>query len=142
MLNELSDLQESDESVWHVNLCFSIETRSEADGELVHKEYKFSYAKEWDKWTFQEYHEERTADTRRMTDRNWTRSRHIVWSDVHETRTIDVPPEVADKLAEATGKDVTIQVPRGSIDDTRYETVREATAGETEDSAETVPSDD
>jgi hypothetical protein len=128
MLNELSGLQSSDESIWHVNMSFEIETRCEESGELVHKTYTFSYAKEWDKWTFQEYHEERTPDTTRITDRNWTRSRHILWSDVSETPTIDVPPEVADALAKATGAEsVTIQVPVGGINENEYETIKEAT---------------
>lgn len=127
MLNELSGLQSSDETVWHIDMCFSIETRCESNGELIHKEYKFSYAREWDKWTFQEYREERTPDTTRMTDRNWSQSRHIMWNDVNETPTIDVPPEVADALAEATGAEsVTIQVPVGSFDTNECETVREA----------------
>ena len=121
MLEELSDLQESEENLWSTSMCFEFETRSEDSGELVHKEYKFSYAKEWDKWTFQEYVEKRTPDTARMSDRNWRKSRHILWSDVNETPTIDVPPEVSRKLAEATGSEsVTIQVPAGSLNEREY----------------------
>jgi len=128
MLNELSGLQSSGESVMHITMSFEIETRSEESGELVEKEYKFSYAKEWDKWTFQEYTELRTPDTTRISDRNWTRSRHILWHDVNETPTIDVPPEVADALAEATGANsVTIQVPVGGINENEYATIKEAT---------------
>lgn len=131
MLNDLSELQSSDETVWHIDMSFDIETRSKEGSELVHKTYTFGYAAEWDKWTFQEYHEERARDTREMANRDWTRSRHIVWSDVDETRTINVPPEVADALAEATGAEsITIQVPRESVNDTRYETIREAEASE------------
>lgn len=127
MLNDLSELQSSDERVWNIDLSFDIETRSESGNQLIHKTYTFGYAREWDKWTFIEYHEERAEDTKRVSDRDWRRSRHIVWSDVNETRTIDVPPEVTDALAEATGAEsVTIQVPRGSVNDTTYETVREA----------------
>lgn len=122
MLSELEDLQESDESVWCTRMSFDIETRSEDGDELVHKTYTFSYAKEWDKWTFQEYHEKRTPDTSRMSDRNWRKSRHIMWNDVNETPTIDVPPEVSKQLAMATGSEsVTIQVPAGSINDLEYE---------------------
>ena len=121
MLNELTDLQESDENLWHTNMCFEFETRSEEGDELVHKEYTFSYASEWDKWTFREYHEKRTPDTARMSDRNWRKSQHILWSDVNETPTIDVPPEVSKKLAEATGSEsVTIQVPAGSLNEREY----------------------
>jgi len=121
MLSELEDLQQSDENVWGISMSFDVETRSEDDNEIVHKVYTFSYAKEWDKWTFQEYREKRTPDTAKMSDRNWRKSRHILWSDVNETPTIDVPPEVSRKLAEATGSEsVTIQVPAGSINDRKY----------------------
>lgn len=116
MLNDLQDLQETDENLWRMNLSFDIETHSEDGNELVHKTYTFSYAREWDLWTFKEYHEERTPDTKSVTERNWTRSRHVIWQDIEETRTIDVPTEVTDALEEATGSEsVTIQVPRGSI---------------------------
>ena len=124
MLSDLQELQSSDESLWHIDLSFDIETRSEDGNELVHKTYTFSYAKGWDKWTFKEYHEERTDDTTRMSDRNWKRARHIIWQDINETRTIDVPPEVADALAEATGSEsVTIQVPVGGIDKNEYKEI-------------------
>jgi hypothetical protein len=121
MLSDLADLQESDETVSRISMSFDIETRCEESGELVEKVYTFSHAKEWDKWTFQEYEEKRTPDTTRMADRNWRKSRHILWSDVNETQTIDVPPEVSRKLAEATGSEsVTIQVPAGSLNEQEY----------------------
>jgi hypothetical protein len=121
MLNELEDLQESEESVWTTSMTFDIETRSEDGNELVHKKYVFSYAREWDKWTFSEYEEKRTPDTSRMGDRDWRQSRHIFWKDVNETPTIDVPPEVSKALADATGSEsVTIQVPFGSVQETKY----------------------
>ena len=122
MLSDLQGLQESDENVWTTAMSVEIETRSEDGDELVHKEYTFSYAKEWDKWTFQEYREKRTPDTTKMTDRNWRKARHIMWNDVNETPTIDVPPEVAQSLAEATGAEsITIQVPAGSLDEPKYD---------------------
>jgi len=122
MLSELSDLQESDESVWGIGMSFDVETRSTDGNEIVHKEYTFSYASEWDKWTFVEYREKRTQDTTRIGDRNWRESRHLMWQDVNETHTIDVPPEVSEALADATGSDsVTIQVPRGSINERTYQ---------------------
>lgn len=102
-------------------MSFDVETRSEEDGELVHKEYTFSYAREWDKWTFHEYREKRTDDTGRIGDRNWRESRHILWQDTSEAHTIDVPPEVSKALAKATGAEsVTIQVPAGSINEPSY----------------------
>lgn len=120
MLTELEELQHSSEDLWGVNLSFEIETRSEDGDELVHKEYSFSYAKEWDKWTLTEYHEKRTPDTNLMTKRNWRKARHIFWDDA-ETATIDVPPEVSKALAQATGSDsVTVQVPAGSVDEHTY----------------------
>ena len=125
MLSDLSDLQDSGESVRHIDMKFEIDTRSEEGSELVHKEYTFSYARQFDTWTFQEYREERTPDTNRMADRNWTRSRHIVWQDINETRTIDVPPEVADALAEATDSEsVSIQVPQGGFNEREYDTIK------------------
>lgn len=121
MLTELEDLQESEENLWRTSMAFEIETRSEDGNEIVHKEYKFSYAREWDKWTFQEYFERRTPDTASMGDRDWRKSRHIFWQDVNETPTIDVPPEVSKALAKATGSEsVTIQVPAGTINESKY----------------------
>lgn len=115
MLSDLSGLQESDESVQHVDLSFDVETRCEDSGEIVRKQYTFSYAEEWDKWVFTEYHEQRTPDTRRVSDRDWRRARHVMWSDINESRSISVPPEVADALSEATGADsITIQEPRSN----------------------------
>lgn len=120
MLSDLQELQESEENLWGVSLSFDIETRSQDGNEIVQKEYTFSYAKEWDKWTFQEYTEKRTPDTASMGDRNWRKAQHILWQD-GEAATIDVPPEVAKALAKATGSEsVTIQVPTGSINDHSY----------------------
>lgn len=127
MLSDLTDLQSSEESVWSIDLSFDIETRSEENDELVNRKYTFSYAEEWDKWTFKEYREERTPDEERMMERDWKRSRHVVWQD-SDVPTVEVPPEVADALAEATGADdVTIQVPTGAINEVEYEDVRQAT---------------
>lgn len=116
MLNELNELQESDERVWGTPaLSFEFETRSEDGNELIHRTYTFSYAKEWDKWTFSEFEEERTENTSRITARNWRRTRHIYWSDT-EAPTVDVPPEVTSELKEVLGHDnVVLQAP-GSID--------------------------
>jgi len=124
MLNELDDLQESDENVWTISMSFEVETRSQDGDELVHRSYTFAYAKEWDKWTFSEFHERRTPDTGLVTDRNWEQSRHIMWHDVNETPTIEVPPEVADKLQEATGAEsIVLQIPTGGIEENTYEEV-------------------
>lgn len=124
MLNELDGLQESNENVWTVSMTFDIETRSEDGGELIHREYSFSYAKEWDKWTFQEFRERRTPDNGTISDRNWQQSRHIMWNDVGETPTVEVPPEVAEKLKEATGAEsIVMQLPSGGIQENTYEEV-------------------
>lgn len=121
MLNELEELQQSEENLWRTNLSIDIETRSDDGNEIVHKEYKFSYAKEWDKWTFTEYTEKRTPDTAKMADRDWRKARHIFWNEMNETPTIDVPPEVSKALAKATGSEsITIQVPAGSLNDSEY----------------------
>lgn len=92
-------------------VSFSIETRTEDGHELVQREYTFSHAPEWDKWTFTEFEEKRTEDTDWVTDRTWRRSRHIMWHE-REAPTIDVPPEVEKKLEELLGLDeMTIQKP-------------------------------
>jgi len=81
----------------------------------------------WDKWTFSEYTEKRTAADSRVSDRNWRQSRHIMWYDVNDTPTIDVPPEVADQVAAATGSsEVVLQVPAGSVNELRTEEVYNA----------------
>lgn len=128
MLNELHDHQQSDEVVSGVSITIDIETRSSDTDELVHKVYRFGYAEEWDKWMFQEYREQRTQDVNSVYNRSWKQSRHIMWNDVNEVATIDVPPEVANKLQEATGADsVIIQIPAGGIDENNY---REVCVGE------------
>lgn len=120
MLSELEELQQSDESVWSQSMTIEIETRSKSDNELIHKEYTFSYADQFDKWMFSEYVEKRTRDTPSVTERNWRKSRHLFWQD-GEAASIDVPPEVSQSLADATGSEsVTIQTPAGSVDEQKY----------------------
>jgi hypothetical protein len=122
MIGELEELQESDEDVWQVGLSFDVETRCEESGEVVHKQYTFNYVKEWDKWVFQEYEEKRTPANERVAERDWRKARHVFWNDIGEQRSIDVPPEVSEELARATGSEsVTIQVPNGSVDETKYD---------------------
>lgn len=113
MLTELEELQESDEEIWgSTSMSFTIETRMEESDEIVERTYTFTHAEEWDKWMFQEFEEKRTDDTETVAGRNWRRTRHILWNDVNETPTIDVPPEVGQKLKEATNaENVTIQTP-------------------------------
>lgn len=112
MLEEIQDLQDSDESVSATEISITVETRSEEQSEIVRKEYTFSWAKEWDKWTFIEYNELRTSADERVIERNWRQAQHIMWTEPTDTATIDVPPEVAEELARATGADsVTIQSP-------------------------------
>lgn len=105
MLSELRELQESEEDVWgQPTVSFTIETRTEDGAELVQREYTFSRAPEWDKWMFQEFEEKRTENTDMITDRNWRRSRHILWSEP-ESPTVDVPQEVEKELEEMLGLD-------------------------------------
>lgn len=95
---------------------FEIETRDDERNELVEKVYTFSYAKQWDRWTFQEFVERRTSDTKMMKDRNWRKTRELFWHDVHETPDVEVPPEVTDRLAMATGSEsVVIQTPSEKV---------------------------
>ena len=112
MLSELDSLQSSDESVRNIDLTFDVETKSRDDSELVMKKYTFSYAEQFDTWHFHRYKEKRTPNTSRMTNRNWRTVEEIIWNDVHETQKIDVPPEVTQKLSQATGSEsITIQPP-------------------------------
>jgi hypothetical protein len=112
MLTELGDIQSSDESVEAVELSFDIETRIEEGGERVARTYTFDYAKEWDKWTFVEFYEERAKDDALPSERVWRQTQHIMWYDVDETPDITVPPEVTDALQKATGaKEIIIQRP-------------------------------
>jgi hypothetical protein len=123
MLNELTDLQESEEEIHQVRLSIDVETRSTDGDELVEKEYTFTYAPSLETWMFFEYTEKRTPDVDYISGRNWRQSRHIFWEDPADTSTIDVPPEVSEKLAEATGcESVTIQLPKGAIDELKYDT--------------------
>lgn len=112
MLSELTELQESAEDIWSKpTVSFTIDTRTEDGAELVQREYTFSRAPEWGKWTFMEFEEKRTENTELITDRNWRRSRHILWQD-SEAPTVDVPPEVEKELQELLGlEEMTIQKP-------------------------------
>jgi hypothetical protein len=125
MLTELDGLQKSDESVYgSMEVSFTIQTRSESGDEVIERSYTFGHADEWDKWTFREFEEKRANDNGSITERNWRRTRHILWNDIQESRSIDVPPEVGEKLKEAIGADsVTVQIPRGGLSDSWYETV-------------------
>jgi hypothetical protein len=121
MLTDLESLQSSDESVECTTVSFDIETRSDDGDEIIERVYTFSHAPEWDKWVFTEFCEKRTPIAERVSERNWRKSRHVLWSDPNETRTIEVPPEVSKRLAEVTGAtSVTIQVPTGGIDVNNY----------------------
>lgn len=112
MLTELSDMQKSDERIWGATrVSFTIETRSDEDNEIVHRKYTFAHAKEWDKWTFQEYEEKRTEDSRNVIDRTWRRTEHRIWSD-SESPDIEIPQEVTTQLEEMLELDeLTLQTP-------------------------------
>lgn len=97
MLTELSELQDSDEELWSASkVSFTIETRSENDEEIIHREYTFSHAKEWDKWTFQEFEENRAENTK-TDERNWRREKKLLWNDAGAPD-VTVPPEVSSEL--------------------------------------------
>lgn len=124
MLAELADSQQSNESIYTMRMSFEIETRSDTGDELIHRTYTFSYTEEWQKWMFHEFHEERTPNTGGISDRQWRQSRHIMWNDVAETPSVEVPPEVANQLQDATGAEsIVMQIPTGGIDDTTYKEV-------------------
>lgn len=100
MLSELIEMQESDEKVWTcAEVSFTIETRSEENGEIIEREYTFSNAPEWEKWSFVEFEEQRAEDTSQITARNWRRTKNVKWHETDEP-SIDVPPEVSEKLKE------------------------------------------
>lgn len=125
MLSELEDLQKSDEVVYgEPTVSFTIRTRSESGSILTERVYSFSYSKGWDEWMFHEFEEKQTEDSGSISDRNWRRTRHILWDEMNDTPEIDVPPEVGQKLKEAIGAEsVSIQIPRGGLNDTWLETV-------------------
>jgi hypothetical protein len=112
MLRELSDMQESDETVWEfAEVSFTIETRADEDGEIVERKYTFSNAPEWEKWMLAEYEELRTENTSRVSNRNWRRSDHRMWHEP-DAEDISVPPEVTDKLQNLLDLDeLVLQVP-------------------------------
>lgn len=117
MLNELLEMQDSDESVSAVDLSFDIETTSDNGEYIIMAEYTFSYAEEWDKWLFTEYSEKRADKRNRASNRKWHESRHITWNDINETREIDIPPEVTEKLKEVTGSgSIFIQAPGNMVE--------------------------
>jgi hypothetical protein len=110
MLSELQDIQASaDETTIATEVSISIETRVTSSEDIIERTYVFSYAKEWDKWTLVEFVEQVADDTLWQSDRDWDISEHTYWYD--EEADIQVPKEVADTLAKATGGDVTIQAP-------------------------------
>lgn len=104
MLNELSELQSSDERYMMTKMGFTVMTRANDSGELIEKEYTFSWAPEWDEWRFYEYEERRTEDVDRIGDRNWRTSRHVWWEDM-ESIDVEIPQRVSDELAERLGCD-------------------------------------
>lgn len=105
MLSDLTKEQESDESVWQVRLTFDISTRHEEDGELIERHYNFGYSEAFDSWSLVEFEEHITPDTESMMERKWEKKRHLTWEDP-EQATIDVPPEVTQKLDDAINADV------------------------------------
>lgn len=123
MLTELGTMQESDTEVMATELSLDIEARDSTSEEIVHQIYTFNYSEEWDKWMFVEYREKRADADVSVSDRNWRKARHMMWHDA-ETPEIDVPPEVAEQLAEATGDgDVLMQIPTSP---TEYETIHQS----------------
>jgi len=116
MLTELEDMQESNETVWGgTTVSFTIETREKDNSKIVQRTYTFAHSPRFDIWTFQEFEEKETKNTKRISGRNWRRNRHVLWNDPAEERKIDIPSEVGEKLKEAIGAEsVTIQTPAGS----------------------------
>jgi hypothetical protein len=124
MLSELTDLQDSEEYVWGTpSMSFTIRTREDGSDAVIQREYTFSYAEEWEKWTFTEFEEKRGEKTQINGGRHWRRTEHKTSSE-EPIPDIDVPPEVGRKLNEAIGsEEVTIQMPRGSVGETTYKEV-------------------
>lgn len=110
MLEELSELQTSDERHVVTNMEITIETRTPDAEELVRRRYTFNHAPEWDQWNFSEYEEKRCTGARRIADRDWETSRHVWWSE-GERIDVDVPQAVSDELAERLSvEEVNIQL--------------------------------
>lgn len=98
----MSELQESDEQHEATELSFTIETRESEGEELVLREYTFSWGGEFDEWHFVEYEEKRAANTARVSERNWRKSRHVWWHEQDEID-VDVPQLVTEELASRLG---------------------------------------
>lgn len=104
-LTDFSDLQDSDEELWGTpKMSFEFTTRIESDEELVERTYTFSYAKEWDEWTFYEYEEKRSNTIDESKPKNWRRTRHTYWDD-SDAPDVQVPQSVTDKLADLLDKE-------------------------------------
>ena len=114
MLQELTDLQESDERVWGMpSLSFTIQGRVSDGDEIVERTYTFSHAEEWDKWTFDSFKERRSEDTERIQSRSWHVTRNVHWKDSGEIPDdIEVPVEVQNELEERLdAENVSFQYP-------------------------------
>lgn len=112
MLNELTELQQSDEIIWGMSrVSFEIQTRLEESNEIIERSYTFSYAPEWDKWSFVEFEERKAEDVKLMSNREWRTTRRAVTTDSGPLD-IDVPPEVSEQLEELLDlESVVLQTP-------------------------------
>lgn len=111
MLSELNDIQEDDEDYRMTKMRFAVQTENTDDGELVEKEYTFSWGEQFEEWHFMRYKEKRTPDTNLIKDRNWRTVQDIWWSEA-EPVDIEVPQIVNEKIADRLGADeVSIRIP-------------------------------
>lgn len=89
------------------SLSISFSVRDEEDGELIEKDFEFSYAREWDKWTISNYKEKRCDADVLVSKRNWRTVEDVFWHEMHHSECdIDIPQYVIDKLDEVLGADV------------------------------------
>jgi len=112
MLSELSEFQDSDESVWGGSkVSFTVETREEDAEEIVRRVYTFSKTMGLDEWVFHEFEEYRTNNTKHIMDRSWRQTRNISWDDT-EASSVDVPPSVEKEFEKLLGAEkINIQKP-------------------------------
>ena len=80
---------------------FSISTRESTDEMLYKREYVFSYAKEWDEWTFQQCN---VYEDTKTYPRDFEQTKRVFWNSP-EGVGFRVPPIVLKQAADVIGEE-------------------------------------
>lgn len=107
-LTDTTEFQEDDGHLYgEPTVSFTFKVRDEEEGELVEKDFTFSHAKEWDKWTLMHYVEKRCDANSMISRRNWRTVEDVHWDKAHLSEAdIDIPQYVIDKLDEMMEMDI------------------------------------